>query len=208
MSSNSGQFLITNYWQVAAPRPEKPEIGTTDTHSASTHMAKTIVTTMQHMPIKRRGIVIDDDDFPETESIADAGSNALDGCAVLINNAEVEITHETPAPAAASTAIMPKHPSHPQNKTTAGAGRQHPEGRTNTIGKKELANTNGTPAQEATVNVNRPRTQRSESKQKHRHGKHHRDRTGKRRSRCRSPSPTPPSSVRHPIIALLILLPE
>lgn len=104
MSINTGQSRITNYLQAAASSPKEPKEGTTDTHIASSQAQAAVKTSIQQMPIKKRRIVIDDDDCPEPESTADAGGQAIDGRAVLIENAEVEITHETPAPAAAATA--------------------------------------------------------------------------------------------------------
>jgi hypothetical protein len=106
MSINTGQSRITNYLQAAASSPKEPKEGTPETHSASSQAQAAAKTSIQQMPIKKRRIVIDDDDCPETVSTANAGGQALDGSAVLIVNAEVEITHETPAPAAAASATQ------------------------------------------------------------------------------------------------------
>jgi hypothetical protein len=101
MTNTAGQTLITNYLQAAALRPEEPDVGTTDTHSTSSHKAQAIiVSTIQQKFIKRRRIVIDDDDYPESASTVDAEGKAIDGLAVQNTNAEVQIKHETPAQAA------------------------------------------------------------------------------------------------------------
>ena len=102
----SGQKFITNYLQAATNGIEALNAITIDTANSSSDKRQTQhEAAIQQMPIRRRRIIVDDDDIPES---ADAGGKASEGCAVPVANADVEITHETPAQAPAAMAIMPE----------------------------------------------------------------------------------------------------
>jgi hypothetical protein len=202
MMSTSGQKLITNYlpaaaYEIQASRASNTRLNNSETDEPN---AKKAIETPK-IQVKRRRIIIDDDDYPEVHhaqniTTVDAGKEVRNGCAVTVERGKVAMSHKTAATettaAAIRSQILPPKMTKQLFIATADARNEVRDGRAVSAGYDEVEITHVTPAPAATVSDIKPQKPHSQCKNHHRHAERKHGRRGQRRTRRRSV--TPPSA--------------